>query len=257
MGTSVRGAEVEHGRAANVREGRLCPEGRTPAIQLVTSGLYLVPSTCITYIKQASQFSTRTPRLFFFASLSRWKISSAAGRPRKMRMGHVESELRTVIWPVPQRHCVRESSESPWRGHDRQQHACAGVLLQREQRCLDAECGSTLKVLHSLPCRQRLGSAWAAGHATMLQDTTAALRDGLVVGKDWDDVLGGTVNTLLHEGCSASNDAIRNLRALADKSEQTGQAPCGAVPLQHRVLRSDAERDASNRHGGVIRMTHS
>ena len=61
-----------------------------------------------------------------------------------MRMGHVESELRTVIWPVPQRHCVRESSESPWRGHDRQQHACMGVLLQREKRCLDAECGSTV-----------------------------------------------------------------------------------------------------------------
>ena len=56
-----------------------------------------------------------------------------------------------------------------------------------------------------------------AGHREMMRDTTLALGDGVLLGKDpWE--VGDYVNGALHEGCAASNDTIntlRNLTALA------------------------------------------
>ena len=69
---------------------------------------------------------------------------------------------------------------------------------------------------------------WVAGHATMLRETTAALGAGLLVGKDFDQ-LGDTVNAILREGCTSSNDtvnAFRNLTALARASGKRYVAQC-------------------------------
>ena len=46
--------------------------------------------------------------------------------------------------------------------------------------------------------------AWRAGKRQMMVDTTAALGNGLLVGKDAAE-LGDHVNAVLHEGCSAGN----------------------------------------------------
>jgi len=64
--------------------------------------------------------------------------------------------------------------------------------------------------------------AWAAGHRQMMHDTTAALGDGLLVGKDSAE-LGDHVNAALHEGCSSSNGTITLLLNLTARARAAGQ----------------------------------
>ena len=47
-------------------------------------------------------------------------------------------------------------------------------------------------------------TAWRAGKRQMMIDTTAALGNGMLIGKDAAE-LGDHVNAVLHEGCSANN----------------------------------------------------
>jgi len=55
---------------------------------------------------------------------------------------------------------------------------------------------------------------WDVGHRTMMRDTTLALGDGVLLGKDpWE--LDYHVNGVLHESCAASNTTIQTLQRLA------------------------------------------
>ena len=64
--------------------------------------------------------------------------------------------------------------------------------------------------------------AWRAGRRRMMIDTTAALGDGLLIGKDAAE-LGDHVNAVLHEGCGANNGTITLLRSITAKSRATGK----------------------------------
>ena len=58
-------------------------------------------------------------------------------------------------------------------------------------------------------------TAWAAGHRQMMQDTQAALGEGLLVGKDGAE-LGDHVNAVIDEGgCYKRNGTVNNMRALS------------------------------------------
>ena len=61
-------------------------------------------------------------------------------------------------------------------------------------------------------------TAWDNGHRQMMKDTTAALGDGLLIGKDYAE-LGDHVNAVLQEGCSASNSTIAMLQGLGAKAK--------------------------------------
>ena len=61
-------------------------------------------------------------------------------------------------------------------------------------------------------------TAWGNGHRQMMKDTTAALGDGLLIGKDYAE-LGDHVNAVLQEGCSASNSTIVMLQGLGAKAK--------------------------------------
>jgi hypothetical protein len=61
-------------------------------------------------------------------------------------------------------------------------------------------------------------TAWADGHRQMMKDTTAALGDGLLIGKDWAE-LGDHVSGVLQEGCSASNSTIAMLQSLGARAK--------------------------------------
>eukprot|EP00937_MAST-01D_sp_MAST-1D-sp2_P000218 g218.t1 len=64
--------------------------------------------------------------------------------------------------------------------------------------------------------------AWDAGHRQMMRETTAALGDGVLLGKDpWE--LGDYVNGVLHEGCAPSNDTVNTLRNLSAVARQQGR----------------------------------
>jgi hypothetical protein len=64
--------------------------------------------------------------------------------------------------------------------------------------------------------------AWDAGHKQMMRTTTAALGDGVLLGKDpWE--VGDYVNGALHEGCAASNDTINTLRNLTALARAQGR----------------------------------
>jgi hypothetical protein len=76
---------------------------------------------------------------------------------------------------------------------------------------------------------------WEAGHATMLRETTAALGEGLLVGKAFTQ-LGDTVNAILREGCTASNDTInafRNISTLAKTSGKRYAPSVIGLPFTH------------------------
>lgn len=64
--------------------------------------------------------------------------------------------------------------------------------------------------------------AWRQGKRQMMIDTTKALGNGLLIGKDAAE-LGDHVNAVLHEGCSANNGTITLLRSITAKSRATGK----------------------------------
>ena len=62
-------------------------------------------------------------------------------------------------------------------------------------------------------------TAWAAGHIQMMNDTQAALGDGLLVGKDGAE-LGDHLNAVIDEsGCYKRNHTVNNMRALTKRRE--------------------------------------
>ena len=65
-------------------------------------------------------------------------------------------------------------------------------------------------------------SAWIQGHRQLMKDTTEALGDGILIGKDAPE-LGDHVNAVLHEGCAASNSTINLLQSLSQKAKDFGQ----------------------------------
>eukprot|EP00935_MAST-01C_sp_MAST-1C-sp1_P001718 g1718.t1 len=60
-------------------------------------------------------------------------------------------------------------------------------------------------------------TAWRAGRRQMMIDTTAALGNGLLIGKDAAE-LGDHVNAVLHEGCESTNGTITLLRSITAKA---------------------------------------
>lgn len=66
---------------------------------------------------------------------------------------------------------------------------------------------------------------WRSGRRQMMIETTAALGDGLLIGKDAAE-LGDHVNAVLHEGCTPNNQTINLLRGLTTK----------AVAMKRRLL---------------------
>ena len=68
--------------------------------------------------------------------------------------------------------------------------------------------------------------AWTAGHRQMMRETTAALGDGLLVGKDAEELGDGGhnsdyhVNAVLDECCYAHNDTVNRLRNLTATSRR-------------------------------------
>ena len=64
--------------------------------------------------------------------------------------------------------------------------------------------------------------AWSNGHRQMMRDTTHALGDGLLIGKDGFE-LGDHVNAVLHENCPASNGTILLLRNLTATAQKVGR----------------------------------
>ena len=69
-------------------------------------------------------------------------------------------------------------------------------------------------------------SRWNEGKVCMMNATTAAIGDGLVLGKmEWE--LGGPsgyVNGILQESCNNNNATVNNLRAVDQRSRQLGGA---------------------------------
>jgi hypothetical protein len=67
---------------------------------------------------------------------------------------------------------------------------------------------------------------WNEGKVCMMNGTTAAIGDGLVLGKmEWE--LGGPtgyVNGIIQEGCDNTNATVTNLRAVAERSRRLGNA---------------------------------
>lgn len=66
-------------------------------------------------------------------------------------------------------------------------------------------------------------TGWDIGHRTMMRDTTLALGNGVLLGKDpWE--LGYHVNGVLHESCHADNTTINTLRNLSAAAAATPRA---------------------------------
>lgn len=80
--------------------------------------------------------------------------------------------------------------------------------------------------------------AWRDGHKAMMRETTKALGDGVLLGKDpWE--VGDYVNGALHEGCAANNltiNTLRNLTAFAN----SGHATVGGHRLVYQCHSNDA-----------------
>ena len=70
-------------------------------------------------------------------------------------------------------------------------------------------------------------TAWNTGKVCMMNGTTAAIGNGLVVGKmQWElGGSGGYANSIIQEGCDATNDTVNNLRAVAARSRALGGTP--------------------------------
>lgn len=69
---------------------------------------------------------------------------------------------------------------------------------------------------------QSTAKAWSDGHKAMMKMTTAALGDGVLLGKDPYEV-GDYVNGALHEGCSNSNETVLTLRNLTRVAKAQGR----------------------------------
>lgn len=65
--------------------------------------------------------------------------------------------------------------------------------------------------------------AWNDGHRQLMIDTTRALGDGILIGKDSAELLDDHVNAVLHEGCGGDNTTIHLLRKLTEASRSTGR----------------------------------
>ena len=70
-------------------------------------------------------------------------------------------------------------------------------------------------------------SAWNSGKVCFMNGTTAAIGEGLVLGKmEWE--LGGArgyANGIIQEGCGNSNATVTNLRSVAQRSRALGGVP--------------------------------
>ena len=73
-----------------------------------------------------------------------------------------------------------------------------------------------------LGVNESFANVWRAGKRQMMIDTTAALGNGLLIGKDAEE-LGDHVNAVIHEGCQASNGTITLLRGITAKAKATNK----------------------------------
>jgi hypothetical protein len=78
---------------------------------------------------------------------------------------------------------------------------------------------NTMEFMH---LNESVATAWRAGKRQMMIDTTNALMDGVLIGKDAAE-LGDHVNAVLHEGCSASNGTITLLQSITAKAKILGK----------------------------------
>jgi len=69
---------------------------------------------------------------------------------------------------------------------------------------------------------ENTAKAWNDGHRQLMKDTTAALGDGILIGKDTPE-LGDHTNAVLQEGCPARNNTIHLLQGLAEKAKELSQ----------------------------------
>lgn len=63
-------------------------------------------------------------------------------------------------------------------------------------------------------------AAWAEGHKEMMRGTTKAIGEGVLLGKNPEEV-GDYVNGALHEGCAAQNETVNTLRNLTQLAQQS------------------------------------
>jgi len=66
-------------------------------------------------------------------------------------------------------------------------------------------------------------AAWDAGHKQMMRETTAALGDGVLLGKDPWELVEGYVSGALHEGCAATEATILTLQNLTSIAKRSGK----------------------------------
>lgn len=90
--------------------------------------------------------------------------------------------------------------------------------------------------------------AWDVGHRQMMRDTTLALGDGILLGKDpWE--VDYHVNGALHESCAGSNGTINtllNLTAVANASPRPGSDFAGPLVYEcHTNCKSAADCENS------------
>ena len=65
-----------------------------------------------------------------------------------------------------------------------------------------------------------MAASWDSGHKQMMRETTAALDDGVLLGKDpWE--VGDYVNGALHEGCAPNEETILTLQNLTSRAATT------------------------------------
>jgi len=77
------------------------------------------------------------------------------------------------------------------------------------------------------PFAAGVADAWNSGKVCMMNGTTNAIGQGLVLGKLPSELggVGGYANGILQEGCTNSNATVTNLRAVAQRSRANGNVP--------------------------------
>lgn len=84
-------------------------------------------------------------------------------------------------------------------------------------------CGADFSTYQPKGLTPSAEAEWLEGHSTMLREATAALApQGMLLAKDFGQV-GDTVNGMLREGCTASNDTVTGFRKLAVLAKSSGQ----------------------------------
>eukprot|EP00039_Didymoeca_costata_P016854 m.307435 g.307435 ORF g.307435 m.307435 type:complete len:378 (-) comp16462_c0_seq4:389-1522(-) len=86
----------------------------------------------------------------------------------------------------------------------------------------DASWQDGIQQMESWALDNATAEAWSVGHKQAMRQTMVALKDGLVIGKNADEV-GDYVSAALHESCAASNDTILLLQNLTARSKSSGR----------------------------------